>query len=231
MKVHVGGSKKIFYVHRKLLCDISDVFTAALRPGHFLEDATETIDVSDVDIETFNYFTEWLYSGRFSGMCLGGLAGPTSNAGACSFNFSRILHLYVFADKYMIAQLKREAVKSFYRHTRFHKGPDTSVMAFVYRETPSKSPLRCLVTAFLTSCNNLKQIAEERWAPLMAHPELLMDVISQQCDGYRERNKNPFYVLTEDAYLKSLEVETEGKAPSPSAGKFSVSLSYTKTQS
>ena len=231
MKVHVSESRKIFYVHRKLLCDISDVFTAAFRPGRFLEDATETIDISDVDIKTFDYFTEWLYSGRFSGMCRAGLAGPTSNSGACAVTSSDMVHLYAFADKYMIAQLRHEAVKSFFRHIKFHGGSDAPAIALVYQKTPAKSPLRCLVTAFFTSCSNLKQIADEKWPHVIAHPELLMDIISQQCDGYRDHRKNPFYALTEDAYLKSLEVETQRKASNSSASKSLAISNYIWTQS
>ena len=204
VKVAVGESKQIFYIHRKLLCNVSPVFNAAFHPGHFLEDATETMDISDFDTNTFDYFTEWLYSGKFSGMCTGGSGGVETRKEDCSVELSNMIDLYIFADKYMLPELKSEATKSFYRHFKWHKTSWPATIGAVYRNTATNSPLRMMVADALCLHTKLDSSLMEHPSNLGSFPELLIDLVIGLCNGQRDKDKNSYFSRSEEDYLKSL---------------------------
>ena len=60
--VHVGPEKKVFGVHKGLICHYS-YFNAAFG-GNFKEAEDGVVILDDEEPETFSHFYSWLYTGR-----------------------------------------------------------------------------------------------------------------------------------------------------------------------
>ena len=88
--MNVGENSKLYGVHKDLLCACSSNFAAALN-GNFKEGKTQSIAVPDVSEHIFEAFLDWLY-GRST---------------ICELKRSQLIDTFVFADAYLIPQLKR----------------------------------------------------------------------------------------------------------------------------
>ncbi|KAI4720286.1 hypothetical protein E4T48_03418 [Aureobasidium sp. EXF-10727] len=99
-KVIVGSGSDIetFTVHKKLLCDSSTYFKAALNNG-FKETKDQTITLDDEDPEIFRTFVVWLYETKLNADMI--YEGHESFQG-------HLFNLYVFADKRGIANLAND---------------------------------------------------------------------------------------------------------------------------
>ncbi|KAI4740341.1 hypothetical protein E4T50_09207 [Aureobasidium sp. EXF-12298] len=93
---------KSFHIHKKVLCDSSTYFKAALHNG-FAETKTQTIKLDDEDPEIFSAFAIWLYEGKLNKTAL-----PHVNVrGAIE---KHLFKLYVFADKRGIRDLANDTI-------------------------------------------------------------------------------------------------------------------------
>ena len=68
MTVLVGGQEpqQRFHLHKDLLCNVSEFFSAALT-GNFKEAEDGKITLPEQNPETFKYFVHWLYTGSLKG--------------------------------------------------------------------------------------------------------------------------------------------------------------------
>jgi hypothetical protein len=97
-----GASIKTFSIHKKLLCDSSTYFKAALNNG-FAETQEQTITLDDEDAAVFRTFALWLYEG--------GLNKKTLPHEKISGRLVKhLFNLYVFADKRGIGNLANDTV-------------------------------------------------------------------------------------------------------------------------
>ena len=61
----VGPDRKVFSLHKRLLCENSEYFKAALE-GSFKEATTQSIELLDDKVEIFKVFQHWLYTGTLT---------------------------------------------------------------------------------------------------------------------------------------------------------------------
>ena len=66
VRIYVGPEEKVFDLHKELLCSKSKFFRAAFE-GSFREAGEEAMKLPEQNVETFQYFVHWLYSGKLTG--------------------------------------------------------------------------------------------------------------------------------------------------------------------
>ncbi|KAH0337205.1 hypothetical protein KCU81_g8228, partial [Aureobasidium melanogenum] len=97
-----GGNVQRFNIHKKLLCDSSTYFKAALNNG-FAETRDQKITLDDEDPAVFRTYVAWLYKER--------LDTRTMPSGVQKEAVQRhMLELYVFADKRGIITLLNDTI-------------------------------------------------------------------------------------------------------------------------
>lgn len=62
--VKVGPEEQKFTIHKGLLCAVSTYFKAALEGG-FKEAEEQMINMPEDDVEVFEHFQLWVYTGSF----------------------------------------------------------------------------------------------------------------------------------------------------------------------
>jgi hypothetical protein len=103
-QIIVGSSAgiKTFSIHKKLLCDSSTYFKAALNNG-FAETKEQTINLDDEDPAIFRTFALWLYEGELNKKTL-----PHEKVSGKLVK--HLFNLYVFADKRGIGNLANDTI-------------------------------------------------------------------------------------------------------------------------
>ena len=97
--VHVGPQKKVFGVHKGLICHHSAYFKGALQ-GEFKEAIDGVVVLADDKPEIFSYFYSWLYTGEIK-----------RTGGTLRYSlFEDLLDLYIFAQKRIIPDLQNGAI-------------------------------------------------------------------------------------------------------------------------
>jgi hypothetical protein len=97
-----GANAKSFHVHKKLLCDSSTYFNAALNNG-FMETKTQVIELDDEEHAVILSFILWLYDDKLNKKTL-----PAEYAGGALEK--HLFKLYVFADKRGIPSLANDVI-------------------------------------------------------------------------------------------------------------------------
>lgn len=100
--VGLGDNIEEFSVHKKLLCDSSTYFKAALTNG-FAETHNQKITLDDENPAIFRTFVAWLYEKKLDKKVL----PPETKKGAFR---NHLLRLYVFADKHCITKLANDVI-------------------------------------------------------------------------------------------------------------------------
>ncbi|THY70307.1 hypothetical protein D6C93_10538, partial [Aureobasidium pullulans] len=90
------GSTQTFNIHKKLLCDSSAYFKAALNNG-FAETTSQKIALDDEDPNIFHIFASWLYH-------------PIIVLPSEDQEEEHLLKLYLFADKRGIVNLANDTI-------------------------------------------------------------------------------------------------------------------------
>jgi hypothetical protein len=115
--IKVGPEGRQFHVFKSLLIRYSDYFQAALRSsGTFKEAEDGIITLPDVDVETFEAFTAFLYSKllsekdyRYPGGIFEDWVRHPYHHDVGPENSMRILRLYVFSNRFIVPELKAKA--------------------------------------------------------------------------------------------------------------------------
>lgn len=119
-----------FYLHKKLLCDSSSYFKAALNNG-FAETTSQKITLDDEDSAVFRIFASWLYH-------------PIIVLPSEDQEEEHLLKLYLFADKRGIVNLANDTITmlaSFWANCRVVK-PKTN---WIFSEILASSKLYDLI--------------------------------------------------------------------------------------
>ena len=101
IEVAVGKHEdaKTYYLHRSLLCEVSDFFKKCLEQG-FTESASRKVALPEDCPDTFAWFVKWAYSGDLAPL------GITFGCDAIFF----MTKLYVLADKLLCEDLKNRTM-------------------------------------------------------------------------------------------------------------------------
>ncbi|CAD0096916.1 unnamed protein product, partial [Aureobasidium vineae] len=97
--VGAGSSAVVFNLPKKLLCNSSIYFKAALNNG-FLETTTQKITLDDEDLEVFRTYVVWLFQAELKHESL----DKTRNVAR------HLVHVYIFADRRGIVSLADDVV-------------------------------------------------------------------------------------------------------------------------
>ncbi|KAI4763312.1 hypothetical protein E4T52_08027 [Aureobasidium sp. EXF-3400] len=97
-----GENIKSFHVHKKLLCDSSTYFKAALNNG-FAETMDQVITLDDEDPAIFSTFALWLYEGKLNKATM-----PPEKLRGSALDF--LLRLYILANKRGILDLANDTI-------------------------------------------------------------------------------------------------------------------------
>ena len=118
-------------MHKKLLCDTSGFFRAALN-GNFQESQNQAIEMPEDDAEVFCYFQYWAYTGAIEQKPRNRLEIPW-----------RILAgVYIFAEARCIPALQNAAIDVLIsKHQAFPRAP-IEEYGYIYENTAEKSPVR-----------------------------------------------------------------------------------------
>lgn len=148
--VIVGWDRKIYKLHRNLLCDRSSHFRAALL-GQFQEARTNQIEFPADDEKTFELFIYWLY-------------GTTGERFTVSSNIQQIITLMCFARRILLLELHNDCIDRI-RRIQYHRwtkgGADPTAyckiwsnIPLLYDADPKQSQLRfcfCFQAALVAS--------------------------------------------------------------------------------
>jgi len=196
-------------VHEQLLVHHSGFFRAALT-GNFKEAQEKVITLENDDSITFEFFVHWLYFGRFPDQSFGDDEDLLELWEASHTTVEKsdyFVHLYIFGDKYMIEELKFDALNGLFHWLKAHdesKLPSTTATDEAFNDLPSDSPMcHFLIEAsckwanpMITACDNV-EILHGIWRRLYeletAAGMLLHDHDIDICDfhdhkTHRERN-------------------------------------------
>jgi hypothetical protein len=136
----VGTSKQPFIVHKGLLCFYSDFFRAAFE-GSFKEATERKIELSDVEVETFEAFQVWLYS-----QSLHNIEDSQDSSQPSKLPSWQILtRLWVFGDKHQIPLLQNCTIDAMLQKEIEENRFSVCVVALAYENTMHGSPLRKFV--------------------------------------------------------------------------------------
>ena len=127
--VFIGKDKTRFVVHAKLLISCSPFFEKALR-GEF-QDKTMTVTLPEDEPDTFATFLRWLYS-------------DTIDVSEQKNPFTRVVRLWVLADRLQIPTLKNKAMRlipaAYQRQNLWSM--TTATVNWLYSNTTAGSPMR-----------------------------------------------------------------------------------------
>jgi hypothetical protein len=125
-----------FVVMRQYLVFVSPHFERTLNAPSGAK--PDIIILEDVAPAIFGIFHEWLLSRK--------LLNRNCKEFSCTDGYADILHTYVFAHKYDVPQLRRDAIDAFGRMKTMRRYlPSPDVISTAYAELPETSPMVSLV--------------------------------------------------------------------------------------
>ncbi len=171
--IHVGPKRKLFRLHKTLLCHDSTYFDNAFN-GSFKESKEEDMYLPEDCAETFDLFVSWLYRRDLG--CIPKSLGTTE----ATNRIYRFRRLYVLADKLCINTLKNIALdylQRLYLTANLVPGSDNAYDS--YKSTLAGSPLRRFTAQALAWVvrNHSWAETERNREALKVDPDLAIDVI------------------------------------------------------
>ncbi|KAF7900357.1 uncharacterized protein EAF01_007659 [Botrytis porri] len=133
--IHVGPQKKLFRVHRGILCDKVPYFQKMFSSG-FVEGLKGKAFFPEDDPKCFDFFMGWIYFGTLR------VINASTALEKVEYDLN-LLSLYTFADKLCLPELM-DLVLNTYKNTyeKYNRFPRVSLVSDVYQVTPKDSPLR-----------------------------------------------------------------------------------------
>ena len=191
MRVLVGPDKKIFTIHKRLVCQVSSYFDAALN-GKFKESVDDEISMPHQEHHLFNHFVEWVYSNQID---LPKLNGEGSHDNDVWETFSK---LYLLA-RYLQCPGFGNSLLDSVPHERKEVGrdfclPPGDVLTMVYDGTIEGCGLRRYFVALYVWKMNHNINDEEyckKWFALLP-VEFIRDVAIHAIRGVYNHGGNPF---------------------------------------
>lgn len=159
--VFVGPKRKVFHLHRDLLCDRSAYFKATLL-GSFKEAETQELFLADDDVAAFEIFVNCLYGA--------GVKTPKKDE-----ELSTCLALFALADRFFLEHLKHQCVDSirgYYRETgAIVRAED---FAYAYEHINAHKVRYCLVSLAVAQTNE-RSSGQMSDTHLPGFPELISE--------------------------------------------------------
>jgi hypothetical protein len=142
---------KEYHVFRGLLTWHSGYFVAALSPpSGFHDSGTNSLECI-LDIEAFDTFTCWLYTGK-----LDDTSEPISAARPPRLSPLTLSKIWVFADFHIIPAFGNAAIDVLHGHQALLWVTSSSVIKYVYEHTKPDSLLRRYLQDAFTNTMNLE---------------------------------------------------------------------------
>ena len=132
--VKVGKDLKAFGLHKGLLCNRSAYFRAALE-GNFKEAKEQVVLLPEDDVDVFELFQFWLYSGNLL----------DTGESIVNLSASLLVSLYLFAETRCIPQLQDMTIDALIHHIEVTNTFPTGSIPQIYDNTTETSPLRRLL--------------------------------------------------------------------------------------
>ncbi len=144
VSLYVGNDRKVFYIHRNLLCNASPVFKAALA-GTFRESSDLSMDLPDEDVGSLNRLVQWLYTKRYE-------VDNYDSEENLRARYWQLARLNALADKYDIVTLRNDIVDKFFaifspRKAAHLPNPSKDLVEYVYTNSSKCCALRDLLAA------------------------------------------------------------------------------------
>ena len=131
VQIRVGPDKQLFSMHKKLVCDTSGFFRAALC-GNFQESETQAIEMPEDDPEVFCYFQYWAYTGVIEHKPRGHFETP----------WHTVFGVYIFGEARCIPRLQNSAIDVLISKHEVSPRAPIDHYRHVYENTSDKSPVR-----------------------------------------------------------------------------------------
>ncbi|MCJ1415788.1 hypothetical protein MMC32_002121 [Xylographa parallela] len=145
--VIVGEKKRVFKIHKNLLCSSSEFFKAALD-GKFKEAEEREINLAEEDPQTFERVVFWMYSGSLL----------EKNETGMSLGYADLVKIYVFAEARCMTQLQNDTIDVIIRRqqiSRLVMVPCAEVD--MYTTTTDSSPIRSLTVDMIANKSGLQR--------------------------------------------------------------------------
>lgn len=142
----MGPQKVAFSIHMSLLCNTSPYFRAAFKGG-FYEGASRTLELPEEDVDVFEHFQLWLYSGSIL----------EKHEQAKDIIWDVLIALWIFGESRGIPELQNTAMDTLIDKTWEMHTLKTHVLPVIYESTPDKSALRQFHIDWMTHKANLTQ--------------------------------------------------------------------------
>ena len=163
--IFVGAERKKFHLHRDLLCDRSDYFTACFA-GNFKEAQQKELFLPEDDIEVFDLFVRWLYGGP--------LEEISSNDDRLSY-----LALSLLANKFCLERLQNEATDHILNFNRTHPvSVDYQYLHYIYQNTCDPDVFRIYsisLAAWMTVSKQVDEITTDHQRLIREGGDLAVD--------------------------------------------------------
>ncbi|KAF2112097.1 hypothetical protein BDV96DRAFT_169024 [Lophiotrema nucula] len=161
-----------FSMHRGLLCFHSEYFRNMLNGG-FKERGSTSLIIQEVDVETFQLFFDWAYTGEL---------GAKGSLASGMLAWDDLLKAYLFADYHIAETFNNLVVDSFFLKWENNWGLPTLHVKTLYDSTTEDDPLRKLFVDLCVETWPINNLEKTR-APYPAHflLELLMGLKERDC--------------------------------------------------
>jgi hypothetical protein len=150
---HDSGSevleRRIFYVHKSVLCKTSSFFQNVTKP-EWTASTPRPIDLSDEDAKIFQFYVQWLYSGTVAIQTRFINNNSDAEGGLCEIVDKRsLIESYLLGEKLMDTTFQNAVMQGLIQCvTREESYPLNSVIKRAYKRTTPQSPLRRLLVDF-----------------------------------------------------------------------------------
>lgn len=152
VQVKVGPGKKLFKLHKKILCNVAPYFEAAFEGG-FVEVTEQVLELPDEDAAMFRHFELWVYTGDV-------LATGESDA---DISWDSLVGLYIFGEIRGIPNLQNAAIDALIDKQSSQNAIPTRFLPRVYDSTPEDSSLRRLFVDWVACLAAM--IPNDRYTP------------------------------------------------------------------
>ncbi len=151
MKITVGHEARAFTIHKRLVCQTSSYFKAAMD-GNFEESFKGELHLDEQDPEVFNCFVEWVYSGKVE---LPILSGEQRHDSEVWMKFSKLYLLsnYLQCAAFGNCLLDNAPLKSRYEPAKCTL-PDAGIVKMVYENTVEQCGIRRYFAAMFVWLTN-----------------------------------------------------------------------------
>ena len=143
--IEVGNDKKQFVIHKDLLTFYSDYFRGAFNSS-FKEGAEGKLSLLDVDVEVFDIFHKFLYTG-----CLADGEGHKISS-------RKLIRLWLFGDQFMIPCFQNSVVDAILKRMDVALViPDITCIKLVWENTLRSAPLRKFMLDIQVYLNGIEE--------------------------------------------------------------------------